>query len=136
MANISNNDIAQAIYLFSKDKVGIELKDSTDKIIKFLSRRRLLSKSGDILERLDKIVNTENNKIIVKVLSAKKLQEKIKNELIIFLKERYKVKEIILEEGMDDKLLGGMRVEVNDEIIDLTAKNKIKKLQEYLTKKI
>ncbi|MFA6325114.1 MAG: F0F1 ATP synthase subunit delta [Candidatus Paceibacterota bacterium] len=136
MANISNNDIAQAIFLFSKDKVESDQKIVSDKIINFLSRRRLLSKSTDILSRLDKIINIENEKIVVKVLSSKKIEEKNKDELIVYLKERYKAKEIILEESLDHKLLGGMRIEVNDEIIDLTVKNKIKKLQEHLIKKI
>ncbi|PIP69006.1 F0F1 ATP synthase subunit delta, partial [Candidatus Nomurabacteria bacterium CG22_combo_CG10-13_8_21_14_all_32_8] len=63
-------------------------------------------------------------------------KEELREELIFFLKERYKAKEIFLTEVLDEKLLGGMRIEVNDEIIDLTVKNKIKKLQEHLIRKI
>jgi len=136
MATISNNDIARAIYLILKDKTKIELHDVFDKVIKFLVQKRLLTKTADILERLDKIINKEEGKIIVKILSAKKLKEELKKELIIFLKERYKAKEIVFIEVLEEKLLGGMRIEVNDEIIDLTVKNKIKKLQEHLTRRI
>lgn len=136
MAVISNNDIARAIYLASKDKTKAELEDVDRKVVKFLYRRRLLSKSKDILYRLEKIINDENGIVAVKVSSREKLKENLKKELIDFLKERYKAKEIILTEISDEKLLGGMRIEVNDEIIDLTARNKIKKLQEYLTRKI
>ena len=136
MATLSNNDIARAIYLVSKEKTHAELHEVNSKIIKFLARRRLLSKSKDILERLDKIINVENEKIVVKVLSAKKLKEESKKELVFFLKKRYAVKEVTLAEIIDEKLLGGIRLEVNDEIIDLTVKNKIKKLQEHLTRKI
>ena len=135
MTTLSNNDIACAIYLVSKDKTHAELHNVIDKVVKFLVRKRLLSKTGDILERLNKIINNENKKIIVKLLSAKKLKEEIKKELISFLRERYKAEEIIFMETIDEKLLGGIRVEVNDEIIDLTVKNKIKKLQEYLIRK-
>lgn len=136
MTTISNNDIARAIYLVSKDRTHIELRDINNKIIKFLARRRLLSKSPDILKRLEKIINFENKKIAVKILSARKLKEEQKTELISFLEKRYRAKEVILEEILEEKLLGGIRIEVNDEIIDLTAKNKIKKLQEHLTRKI
>ena len=41
-----------------------------------------------------------------------------------------------MKEILDEKLLGGIRIEINDEIIDLTVKDEIKKLQEYLTRKI
>jgi F-type H+-transporting ATPase subunit delta len=136
MATLSNNDIAHAIYLVSKEKTHAELHEINNKVIKFLARRRLLSKTKDILERLDKIINHENKKIVVKVLSAKKLKEESKQELIFFLKKRYAVKEVTLVETIDEKLLGGVRIEVNDEIIDLTVKNKIKKLQEHLIRKI
>jgi len=136
MATLSNNDIAHAIYLVSKEKTHAELREINNKVIKFLVRRRLLSKSPDILERLNKIINHEAGRIVVKIQSARKLKEEIKKELITFLKKRYKMKEVILKEELDEKLLGGIRVEINDEIIDLTVKNKIKKLQEYLIRKI
>ena len=136
MSIISNNDIANVIYLVSKDKRETELRYIDTKIVKFLARKRFLSKSTDILERLEKIINHENGRVAVKVLSVVKLKEELREELIFFLKERYKAKEIFLTEVLDEKLLGGMRIEVNDEIIDLTVKNKIKKLQEHLIRKI
>ena len=55
------------------------------------------------------------------------MKEKTKKELTSFLRERYKAKEIVFTETINEKLLGGIRVEINDEIIDLTVKNKIKK---------
>ena len=136
MATLSNNDIARAIYLVSKDKTHTELHDVNKKVVEFLARRQLLSKTPDILERLDKIINYESEKIVVKVSSARKLKEELKKELIFFLNKRYKVKEVVLTETLDEKLLGGVRLEINDEIIDLTVKNKIKKLQEHLIRKI
>jgi len=136
MATISNNDIARAIYLVSKDKARVELQDVNTKIVKFLARRRLLPKVPDILERLDKIINYEEERVTVKVSSIRKLSEELKKELVLFLKGRYKVKEVTLLETLDEKLLGGIKVEVGDEIIDLTIKNKINKLQEHLIRKI
>jgi len=132
----SNNDIARAIYLVSKDKTNEELDIINNRIVKFLVRKRLFSKSKNILEQLNKIIDRENERFVVKIFSAQKLTERLKKELILFFKERYQVEEIVLMETLDEKLLGGMKVEVNDEIIDLTAKNKIKRLQEYLTRKV
>ena len=60
MATISNNDIAQAIYLNFKDKIGDELALSLKDVVNFLHRKRLLNKSKDILLRLNKIINKEN----------------------------------------------------------------------------
>jgi F-type H+-transporting ATPase subunit delta len=132
MATITNNDIARSIYLGAKEKSSHELSLYFKNVVQFLSRRHLLSKTGDILEKLQKIINQEENKIIVKISSAEKLGEKTKEQLISNLKKRYAVKEVILVENLDKRLLGGMRLEINDEVIDLSIKNQLKKLQEYL----
>lgn len=134
MTAISNNDIARAIYLVSKNKNQKEQTDVCDKIVKFLFRRRLLSKSTEILSQLRKIVNKEDGRVIAKVSSVQKLESKTKTHLEQALKKRYSAKEVVLNENIDSRLLGGLKVEVNDEVIDLSIKNKIGKLQEYLTK--
>lgn len=134
MTTISNNDIARAIYLSSKDKSEKEQILFFPKITQFLFKKRLLSQAPDILTRLDKMVNEADEKIVVKISSLNPLSENIKKEVADFLKERYSVKKIILIENLDEKLLGGFKIEVRDEVIDLTLKNKIEKLQAYLTK--
>ncbi len=136
MATLSNNDIARAIYLLSKDKTQAQLRDTNGKIVNFLFRRRLLSETRDILERLDKIINYENRTVEAKVSTARKLRGKFKKELLSFLKKRYRAKGVILAEKLDEELLGGVRVEVNDEVINLTVRNKINELQEHLVGKI
>lgn len=132
MSAISNNDIARAIYLFSKEK-GVEQSLFPLKVVQFLSRKRLLSKSKDILSRLDKIINEEEGRVVARVSSKDDLSGEIKKELSQSLAKRYGGKEVVMVPHLDERLLGGFKIEVNDEVIDLTVKNKIKKLQEYLT---
>ncbi len=129
---VTNNDIARAIYLYTKDKTGTHLKESLQNVIKFLVRQRLLSKSKEILELLNKIINKEEGIVSAKVSSVEKLNSKTSEGLIHFLKKRYEAKDVVFEEKLDSGLLGGLRVEVNDEVMDLTMKNKIGQLQEYL----
>jgi F-type H+-transporting ATPase subunit delta len=133
MTVISNNDIARSIYLFLKDEKENN-KEGFSKVVKFLARKRLLSKSKNILARLQNIINAGEGIAQVKISSAKKIKEENKKDISKFLKQRYNAKEIIFNEVLDEKLLGGFKIEVRDEIIDLTIKNKLEKLQEYLTR--
>ena len=133
MASISNNDIARAIYLTSKDKDSSELGLLFQNVTKFLFRRRLLAKSSEILSSLRKIINQAEGILEVKVWSKNKINDETKKNLIQIFKKRYKDKEVFLQENLDERLLGGLRIEVNNELVDLTLKNKINKLQEYLT---
>ena len=120
----------------TKDKSGHELSNTLKDVVDFLHRKRLLNKSKDVLFKLNKIINKEKGILIVKVSSAQKLHGHEKEDLQHLLKKRYHAHEVILEEHIDERLLGGIRVEVGDEVIDLSLKNKINKLQEHLTRKV
>jgi F-type H+-transporting ATPase subunit delta len=130
MSAISNNNIARAIYEVSKASAGHSIYP---KIIEFLARKKMLSKSAEVLKHLNKIINEEEGRIAVKVWSAEKLTEHTKKEIKHAVSKRYGNKEVVLEENLNEGLLGGFRIEVNDEVIDLTLKNRIEKLQEHLT---
>ena len=132
MAKISNNDIARAIYLSSKDKTMHELVGHNKNILNFLHRKHLLTKSKDILKKLEEIINKDEGRAVVKLNTRTKLKDSTKDHLSAYLKERYKVKEIIMNEEEDESLLGGFKIEIEDEIIDLSVKNKINRLQEHL----
>jgi ATP synthase F1 delta subunit len=134
MTAISNNNIARAIYLAFKDKSHADQPVFLKNVVNFLARKRLLSKAPDILERLNKIINEDKGVVTAKVWSPEKLSEATNKEIAQILARRYSGKEIDLEESPDEKLIGGYKIEVNDEVIDLTIKNRIAKLQEYLIK--
>lgn len=134
MNTASNSNIARAIYLVSKGKSSGEQSLISKKVAQFLAKKRLLSKAPDILFHLNKIINEHEGKVAVKVSSAKRIDEATNKKLAEILIRRYRAKEIDFEENIDEKLLGGFKIEVHNEIIDLTIRNKIEKLQEYLTR--
>ncbi len=134
MTVISNNNIAHAIYLASKGKSQVEQSEIASKVVQFLTKRRLLSKSPDILSRLNKIINIEEKRVVAKISSAEKINEKTNKEIAEALTKRYVAKTIDLEENLDEKLIGGIKIEVNDEVMDLTLRNRMRKLQEHLIK--
>jgi len=134
MATISNNDIANAIYIGSKNKTGKDLEVFVNNVVRFLVRKKLLAKSNHILEKLEKKLNKEEGIVKAKIGSASKLDENTKKELTNFLLKKYNGKSILFTEEIDAKFVGGVRIEVDDEVIDLTIFNKLKKLQTHLTR--
>ena len=132
MAKISNQDVAAAIYKSLKDKVGSRYKDSLANVVNFLARKRLLSQAPEILRKLERIMDKEKGTLRVELSSARPLGTQVKHDLANMIERRYRAREIIFREEVDESLIGGFKVELNDEIIDLTIKNKIKKLEEHL----
>lgn len=133
MANISYNEIARSIYEVSLSK---ELDQNTfaKNVINFLKKRKLISKSKIILKHLDKIINTEKGLLEVRVTSAYPLTENDKKSIAQELKKLYQVKTVLFESKIDMRLVGGFRLEIGEEVIDLSISNKLQKLQKYLTK--
>ena len=136
MKAISHHDIARAIYLATKDIAGTAQMDKMRDVTKFLARRRLLSKKKQILASLEKIVNQSEGIVVAKLRSVEKLNHHTEEELQHSLKKRYGAKAIVFEEEIDKSLLGGVRIVVNDEVLDLSLQNKVRQLQEHLTAQI
>lgn len=128
------DNIALAIYLALKDASKQEQPGALRKVVEFLYKKRLISRKDEILERLKKIINYHEKKLEVKVSSAAPLEDSVNKELAENLTRRYGAKSIDLIENIDPTLLGGFKIEVGDEVIDLSIKNKVNKLQEYLIK--
>lgn len=132
MATISVNNLARAIYESSKGKDEAELDILTQKAIVLISKKNLISRSKEILNSLEKIIDKNEDTIRAKISSRIKIDKKMTDEIDDFIKKRYKAKKTLLEFKIDETLLGGIKIEVGDEIIDTTLKNKIKKLKNYL----
>ncbi len=135
MATISINNIASAIYESSSGKEGAELDIVMKNAVDIISKKHLISKSKEIINQLQKIVDKDNGVIRAKISSKIKIDPKTVTEIEDFIKKRYKVQNSVLEFETNDKLLGGIKIEIGDEIIDTTLKNKITKLQNYLINK-
>ncbi len=132
MANISYNEIARSIYEVSLNK-EVDQNTFAKNVINFLKKRKLISKSKLIFKHLDKIINTENSLLEVRLISAYPLTEKDKKSIATELKKIYQVSSVIFESKIDMRLVGGFRLEIGEEIIDLSISNKLQKLQKYLT---
>ncbi len=123
MSKISIKNIAHAIY---------ESKAQAKDVVKFLNRNKLLGKSEEILQELEKIENKEKGIMKMKVHSAAKVPAEKRKELETKIKEKYKAKEIVSEYFEDKYLLGGMKIQVGEEVMDMTHRNKLNQLSKHL----
>jgi F-type H+-transporting ATPase subunit delta len=132
MASISINNLARAIYESSHGKAGAELDVVIKNAVKLLSEKHAIGKSKEILNKLQKIIDKDEEVARAKISSKAEIKKGIVDEIEHFIKKRYKVKNAILEFEIDEKLLGGIKIEVGDEIIDMTLKSKVNRLKNYL----
>lgn len=136
MATLSHSDIAKAIFLATKGKLGLAMHETVKNSVKMLAKRNLISKQKGILEHLKNLVNQENGVAQVRVWTKHKLTPDTKKHIENMLREKYGKKEFEFLETIDPSLLGGFKIKVKDEMFDLTLRSQIHKLQEYLTREL
>ncbi len=132
MNKIGTKDLAKAIYESAKGKSGDALESAINNAVEFLAKKNLISKSSEVLNYLQEIIDDEHGKIRAKVLSKTEPTHAALEHIKHFLRERFKAKEAHLDWKEDRSLLGGVRIEVRNEVIDLSLKNKIDQLQNHL----
>lgn len=132
MAKILPKTITEAIYSATKGKSGSNLGLALKRSVKILENKRMIGKSKEVLNALQEIIDKKEGIVRMKAITARKIghteQKKLENEM----KEKYKAQSIVSEFFEKPELLGGIRVEVGDEILDATYKNKLRQLEKFL----
>ncbi len=130
----STKTIAEAIYEATRGKSGAELTRTLKNTVEFFDKNQLHGKSKEILSHLENVIDREEGVIRAKIKSADTLPKKMIEELEENLKKRYRANEVAIEESIDKRLIGGLKIEVNGEVIDLSLSHRLHQLQTHLTK--
>ena len=134
MAKISTKNIALTIHQLTRNKEGKELEEILIKITAYLAQKRFLGQAPEILRQLNAIINKAKGIVEAEITYKNKLQPETEAKIIEFLKKRYQAKTIAVTASEDRKILGGLKIEAQDEVMDLTLRNKLNQLQDYLIK--
>lgn len=120
---------AGALYSALEDKKS----DQTDVVIlnflKILRKKGLLDRLNKILDEFKKLYNQKNGIIALKVASIAPLEE----DTIKKIAESLEIKNYEAEMIVDKKLLGGVAVRYDDNLLDMTLKNYLNKLTKHLS---
>jgi len=134
MSKISTKNIIEAIDKETSGKSGVELNSSIKKIVSFLHKRRLLGRSKEILEELEKYIDKREGVLRMKVSSADTFPNAKKSDLESKMKDKYKAQKIESTYLEDKSLLGGVKIEIGEDVLDMTYRNKLNQLEKHLIK--
>lgn len=109
------------------DKIDKELLSF---LLILIEKKRITELQGIILE-IEKVRLEYNNQVTAVVKTVIPLSDSQKTSLIDKLKAKYK-KSIILQEIIDNSILGGVYVRVGDDVIDGTIKNKLAEMKKLM----
>ncbi len=132
MAKISTKNMAEAIYSATEGKSGGELEQTLKRGVQVLRNKRMLWKSDEVIQALQNIFDKKTGTIRMKVTTAGKIGNEEKKRIEKETKKKYKAQSVASEFFEKAELLGGMRIEVGNEVLDATYKSKLRKLENFL----
>ncbi len=101
---------------------------------KMLERSRLLSRENEFLNILQGISDKEEGIVRAKVYSRYGLSAKEEDKIKDIIKRRTGKEHISIESIKKEDVIGGVRIEIGDTVIDTTLKSRLKQLSKHLTK--
>lgn len=130
---VSVKQYAESLYdlTYGKEKSQIDL--IAKKFSELLSESGQLKVAGRIIEKFSEIYNRENGIIEAEVTSREELCSELRNYVSNYVSNKYKAKEVVLKNKIDERIKGGVIIKVGDEIFDASVAGKLNDLRSVLT---
>jgi F-type H+-transporting ATPase subunit delta len=131
---ISVQQYARSLYDSVAGKSEKEVKVVLNNFVAVLGRNRELNKEAAIIAAFTDIWNSEHGEIAATLSSARELGPTARETVVDYLKEKTAAKKIILEENIDQDLLGGFVLRYGSKVLDGSLKSSLESLKIQLEK--
>lgn len=128
--------LAASLYELTRGKKKGEIDGVISSFVEYLGKRQMIRLAPQIIENYRNYFNRQENQLDVKITSRYPLNDSQQETLLKKLKQRFPDNELNFEASIDKKMLGGVRLQIEDLIIDYSLDGKLKQLQTYLINKI
>jgi F-type H+-transporting ATPase subunit delta len=124
-----NKNIAKILYKGYFDAKNSEEKNHVVKsFLQTISRKRLEKRLGEIMGELEKLHDKDTGTITANLTTKERLSPHTLLSVRKFVEKKYSAKETRVTERVDERVLGGIKIKVGDEIFDSTLARSLKEL--------
>lgn len=123
MSQPTRQEIAEAVLELSDKKSESALAEA---VARYLVHERRSHELDAIMREVAKQRRAKTGLVEVTLTSAFPLSKSVKNELVKILEAN----KTIVNEVTDDDVLGGVRMETSEKLLDLSVRNRLQKLKE------
>jgi F-type H+-transporting ATPase subunit delta len=126
---ITPNQYAKTLYELTEEKSHNEINDVISEFAKLLAKKNQTRLLPKIIEKLNSIWNKNNGIVEAEVASARKLESHQVHKVESYLKEKYKAKEVVLNNIVNGSIKGGIIIRVGNEVMDASVERHLKDLR-------
>ena len=115
-------------------KSDADMKVALKNFVKYLADKKMLRHAENIIDEYRKIYNHNNSIVEATVTLISRMDEQTRLGLREALKKKHAAREVHMLEKVDQRILGGMKVQIGDMIYDNTVQSSLAQLQAQLAK--
>lgn len=123
---------ANTLYDLTEGKEKSRVNSIVEKFTALLIKNRQIKLAGKIIEKFSGIYNQKNGIVEAEIATARKLESSQVHKVKSYIKEKYKAKEVVLNNKIDENIKGGIVIKVGDEVIDASLKSHLINLNKLL----
>ena len=120
---------AKTLYEITKGKSSSEIDEAVKYFVKLLVKNNQTKLAEGIVSRFREISNAEEGITEAEVISREKINDEMLDKLSSFIKEKYQTKKVVIDNKIDEKVLGGIIIRVGDEVMDGSLKNQLRNMK-------
>lgn len=132
---INSSQYARFLYESVQGKTQEKTEEIISSLAKILLKKNQLRLKNEIVQKFEAIYDCENKIIKAEIVTRESLGEDTRNKLKNYIKDKYKAREVILKEKIDEKIRGGIILKVGDDLIDVSILKQLKNLKKTIANK-
>lgn len=131
---ITATQYAKSLYELTDGKSKQDIGDTITGFMKVLQKNNQIKLAGKIIEKFSGIYNQKNGIVEAEITSREALSKDVSNKLRNYVSTKYKAKEVVIKNKIDENIKGGIIIKVGDEIIDASISGRLRGLESLLRK--
>lgn len=121
---------AESLLKLAETATKKEIPEIVDQFIAFLVKERQFTLAHQIIEHVENMVRESDGRVKVTVEGVHAMDDETRKYVADFL--RKPADSIDFEEKIDENLVGGMKIRLNDLLVDATITGQLERLREQL----
>ena len=129
---VTINQYAKSLYEITEGKSPKEINGLVSNLVKILAKNRQIKLANKISEKFGEIWNKENGVVEAMIITHQKLERQNVKKIEEFIGKKYQAKKVVLKNNTDEKIKGGIIIQVGDEVLDGSIIRQLQNLRENL----
>lgn len=132
MTKLKAKDFAQLLLEMTEGHAESKQQEYLKEFVALVYKKRMQGELSEIIAEYKTLYNKTHGIIEAAVTTASRLEDKQLKSLALALKKKWGAKEVEVDEKVDQRLIGGIKVKIGDTIHDASLGHALNQLHKQL----